>query len=193
MKTLQHRKNLPKLVTLISMGLATVPAESFRHKQSSLTPNAQHSLTSPISNQLVAIPIDDATERMCKLAELLSNDLNNLKKEWEKYHHSFISQRAYKQINKNIKDIDSSLVDIKAILTSFSNSDIPKRESILLFGRPLAIYRSVLTEVISFIEQTHQPLKTTNRKPNVTDADMRKLIQTEHIKLGLNKPKFDSN
>lgn len=193
MKTLQYRKKLPKLVTLISMGLATVPAESFRHKQSSLTPNAQHSLTSPIFNQLVAIPIDDATERMCKLAELLSNDLNNLKKEWEKYHHSFISQRAYKQINKNIKDIDSSLVDIKAILTSFSNSDIPKRESILLFGRPLAIYRSVLTEVISFIEQTHQPLKTTNRKPNVTDADMRKLIQTEHIKLGLNKPKFDSN
>ncbi|WP_311752119.1 hypothetical protein [Proteus columbae] len=193
MKTLQYRKKLPKLVTLISMGLATVPAESFRHKQSSLTPNAQRSLTSPISNQLVAIPIDDATERMCKLAELLSNDLNNLKKEWEKYHHSFISQRAYKQINKNIKDIDSSLVDIKAILTSFSNSDIPKRESILLFGRPLAIYRSVLTEVISFIEQTHQPLKTTNRKPNVTDADMRKLIQTEHIKLGLNKPKFDSN
>lgn len=193
MKTLQYRKNLPKLVTLISMGLATVPAESFRHKQSSLTPNAQHSLASPISNQLVAIPIDDATERMCKLAELLSNDLNNLKKEWEKYHHSFISQRTYKQINKNIKDIDSSLVDIKTILTSFSNSDIPKRESILLFGRPLAIYRSVLTEVISFIEQTHQPLKTTNRKPNVTDADMRKLIQTEHIKLGLNKPKFDSN
>lgn len=81
MKTLQYRKKLPKLVTLISMGLATVPAESFRHKQSSLTPNAQHSLTSPISNQLVAIPIDDATERMCKLAELLSNDLNNLKKE----------------------------------------------------------------------------------------------------------------
>lgn len=193
MKTLQYRKKLPKLVTLISMGLATVPAESFRHKQSSLTPNAQHSLTSSISNQLVAIPIDDATERMCKLAELLSNDLNNLKKEWEKYHHSFISQRAYKQINKNIKDIDSSLVDIKAILTSFSNSDIPKRESILLFGRSLAVYRSVLTEVISFIEQTHQPLKTTNRKPNVTDADMRKLIQTEHIKLGLNKPKFDSN
>lgn len=106
---------------------------------------------------------------------------------------SFISQRAYKQINKNIKDIDSSLVDIKTILTSFSNSDIPKRESILLFGRSLAVYRSVLTEVISFIEQTHQPLKTTNRKPNVTDADMRKLIQTEHIKLGLNKPKFDSN
>ncbi|GLX63751.1 hypothetical protein KMU_17920 [Proteus vulgaris] len=91
MKTLQYRKNLPKLVTLISMGLATVPAESFRHKQSSLTPNAQHSLTSPISNQLVAIPIDDATERMCKLAELLSNDLNNLKKEWEKYHHSLVN------------------------------------------------------------------------------------------------------
>ncbi|WP_100159241.1 hypothetical protein [Proteus columbae] len=193
MKTLQYRKNLPKLVTLISMGLATVPAESFKHKQSSLIPNAQHSLTSPISNQLVAIPIGDATERMCKLAELLSNDLNNLKKEWEKYHHSFISQRAYKYINKNIKDIDSSLVDIKAILASYSNSDVPKKESILLFGRSLAVYRSILTEVISFIEQTQQPLKTTNKKPNVTDADMRKLIQAEHIKLGLNKPKFDSN
>lgn len=36
MKTLQYHKNLPKLVTLISMGLASVPAESFKHNQLSL-------------------------------------------------------------------------------------------------------------------------------------------------------------
>lgn len=39
MKTLQYHKNLPKLVTLISMGLASVPAESFKHNQLSFTPD----------------------------------------------------------------------------------------------------------------------------------------------------------
>ncbi|WIV89123.1 hypothetical protein [Proteus appendicitidis] len=193
MKTLQYRKNLPKLVTLISMGLATVPAESFRHKQSSLIPNIQYSFASPVSNQLVAIPIDDATEKMSTLAELLNSDLTRLKKEWENHENLFISQHIYEQINKNIKDIDTSLVDIKNVLASFLNNDISKKESILLFGRSLAMYRSVLTEIVSFIEQTHQPLKTTNKKPNITNAEMQRLIQSEHIKLGLDIPKFNSN
>lgn len=193
MKTLQYHKKLPRLVTLISMGLATVPAESFKHKQSSLISNLQYSFASPVSNQLVAIPINDATEKMNKLAELLNSDLNRLKEEWEKHESLFISQHIYEQINKNIKGIDTSLADIKNVLISFSNNDISKKQSILLFGRSLAIYRSALAEVVSFIEQTHQPLKTTNKKPNITDAEMRKLIQSEHTKLGLDTPKFDSN
>ncbi|ATM98332.1 MULTISPECIES: hypothetical protein [Proteus] len=193
MKTLQYHKKLPRLVTLISMGLATVPAESFKHKQSSLISNVQYSFASPVSNQLVAIPINDATEKMNKLAELLNSDLNRLKEEWEKHESLFISQHIYEQINKNIKGIDTSLADIKNVLISFSNNDISKKQSILLFGRSLAIYRSALAEVVSFIEQTHQPLKTTNKKPNITDAEMRKLIQSEHTKLGLDTPKFDSN
>jgi hypothetical protein len=193
MKTLQYHKKLPRLVTLISMGLATVPAESFKHKQSSLISNVQYSFSSPVSNQLVAIPINDATEKMNKLAELLNSDLNRLKEEWEKHESLFISQHIYEQINKNIKGIDTSLADIKNVLISFSNNDISKKQSILLFGRSLAIYRSALAEVVSFIEQTHQPLKTTNKKPNITDAEMRKLIQSEHTKLGLDTPKFDSN
>ncbi len=193
MKTLQYHKKLPRLVTLISMGLATVPAESFKHKQSSLISNVQYSFASPVSNQLVAIPINDATEKMNKLAELLNSDLNRLKEEWEKHESLFISQYIYEQINKNIKGIDTSLADIKNVLISFSNNDISKKQSILLFGRSLAIYRSALAEVVSFIEQTHQPLKTTNKKPNITDAEMRKLIQSEHTKLGLDTPKFDSN
>ncbi len=193
MKTLQYHKKLPRLVTLISMGLATVPAESFKHKQSSLISNVQYSFASPVSNQLVAIPINDATEKMNKLAELLNSDLNRLKEEWEKHESLFISQHIYEQINKNIKGIDTSLADIKNVLISFSNNDISKKQSILLFGRSLAIYRSALAEVVSFIEQTHQPLKTTNKKPNITDVEMRKLIQSEHTKLGLDTPKFDSN
>lgn len=193
MKTLQYHKKLPRLVTLISMGLATVPAESFKHKQSSLISNVQYSFASPVSNQLIAIPINDATEKMNKLAELLNSDLNRLKEEWEKHESLFISQHIYEQINKNIKGIDTSLADIKNVLISFSNNDISKKQSILLFGRSLAIYRSALAEVVSFIEQTHQPLKTTNKKPNITDAEMRKLIQSEHTKLGLDTPKFDSN
>lgn len=176
MKTLQYHKKLPRLVTLISMGLATVPAESFKHKQSSLISNVQYSFASPVSNQLVAIPINDATEKMNKLAELLNSDLNRLKEEWEKHESLFISQHIYEQINKNIKGIDTSLADIKNVLISFSNNDISKKQSILLFGRSLAIYRSALAEVVSFIEQTHQPLKTTNKKPNITDAEMRKLM-----------------
>lgn len=63
MKTLQYHKKLPRLVTLISMGLATVPAESFKHKQSSLISNVQYSFASPVSNQLVAIPINDALKK----------------------------------------------------------------------------------------------------------------------------------
>ena len=55
------------------------------------------------------------------------------------------------------------------------------------------MYRSVLTEIVSFIEQTHQPLKITNKKPNVTNTEMQRLIQSEHINLGLDIPKFNSN
>ncbi|QIG07131.1 hypothetical protein [Proteus sp. ZN5] len=193
MKTLQSHKKLPRLVTLISMGLATVPAESFRHKQSLFPPNVQYSFASPKSNQIIAIPINDATEKMNNLAELLNSDLNRLREEWENHESLFISQHIYEQINKNIKDIDTSLGDIKNVLISFSNNDISKKQSILLFGHSLAIYRSALAEIVSFIEQTHQPLKTTNKKPNITDAEMRKLIQSEHTKLGLDTPKFDSN
>lgn len=191
MKTLQHRKKLPKLVTLISMGLASVPVESFKHNYSPLMSHSQHILSSPTSNTLVAIPIHDATERMNKLADLLTNDLNKLKEEWENTHYSFITEQTYKQINKNIKDIDSSLADIKIVLASFSKNEIKKRESAISFGRALAVYRSALTDVMSFIEQTDQPLKTTSKKLNITEADMRKLIRAEHIKLGLNEPRFD--
>lgn len=193
MKTLQYRKNLPKLVTLISMGLATVPAESFLYKQKSFISRPQHTLTSSSINKLVAIPIDDATEKMNKLSELLTHDLNKLKEEEKKHHNSFISEQAYKQINKNIKDIDTALMDIKTILISLSNQDIPKKESIISFGRSLAVYRGALSDVISFIKQTNQPLKTTSKKPHISEFDMRKVIQSEHIKLGLNKPKFDNH
>lgn len=193
MKTLQYRKNLPKLVTLISMGLASVPVESFWDKHTSLISHPQHTLTSSPFNKLVAIPIDDAAEKMNKLATLLTHDLNKLKEEWKKYHYPFITTQAYTQINKNIRDIDTALMDIKMILTSRLNNDIKKRESIILFGRSLAFYRSALNDIISFIKQINKPLKTTSRKPNVSEINMKKLIQLEHIKLGLNKSNFDSN
>ncbi|HBC5514891.1 TPA: hypothetical protein KEU84_001375, partial [Proteus mirabilis] len=92
-----------------------------------------------------------------------------------------------------IKRLDNSLTDIKNILLSLPKSDTQKKQSVLLFGRSLAHYRSVLTEFISFIEQTHQPSKTTNKKPNIISADMQRLIQTEHKKLGLSKPKFNNH
>ncbi len=193
MKTLQYHKNLPKLVTLISMGLASVPAESFKHNQLSFTPDIQYSFSSAQFNQFVAIPIDKATEKMNILAESINKHLIHLKEKWINPPHYFINEDDYYQINKSIKRLDNSLTDIKNILLSLPKSDTQKKQSVLLFGRSLAHYRSVLTEFISFIEQTHQPSKTTNKKPNIISADMQRLIQTEHKKLGLSKPKFNNH
>lgn len=127
------------------------------------------------------------------LAESINKHLIHLKEKWINPPHYFINEDDYYQINKSIKCLDNSLTDIKNILLSLPKSDTQKKQSVLLFGRSLAHYRSVLTEFISFIEQTHQPSKTTNKKPNIISADMQRLIQTEHKKLGLSKPKFNNH
>lgn len=192
-------KTLAKLPMLIAAGMGIIPADSVGSNNLPIM-HSEPTIYEHVSDQLISMPIEDATTLMHGRIERMQRHLNSIKKEWEQ--NNFIPIRPNKNrigsqyryyIELHVTNMTETLDVVKKALNNIGIGDSNEAEkvSLIAYGRAVSLYITTCKNIVSFIEQTHSPKKTTDAKLNVTDADVKKLIRSEHEKLGLGKPSFD--
>ncbi|MEX9212857.1 hypothetical protein AB7X03_14145 [Providencia rettgeri] len=190
-------KTLARLPAIIAAGMGVVPAHGIGFDNYPVINNESFVYES-IPDKLVSIPLEEATIRMRAKTERMQGHLKSIKEEWAERNYAPIKPNKKRigsqyrhYMDLSVANMTETLNAVKEILKTSDHLSEDEKTSLVDYGRSVSLYITTCKNIVSFIEQTHRPKKTTDAKLSVTDADVKKLIRSEHEKLGLGKPSFD--
>ncbi|EFU2655647.1 hypothetical protein HUI25_005013 [Escherichia coli] len=194
---MSSKKNkITSMAAALAVALAPVPASSIVHHDLSISRHSTSTLSlQDVKDSVAYLPIDEATSYMLNLADRMKTHRANLRIEWEEKQIPIIlknqkkeTQEGFESLFRHIAVCASFVEAARVALKSVPESNAELRKEIVAFARSAATLRYTIEDILSFIESTHVPKKTSDADLGVTADQVRALIRSEHKKLGLKDP-----
>ncbi|AYH10185.1 hypothetical protein C5E22_11715 [Pectobacterium parmentieri] len=193
------RSRVNQIAAAFTLALAPVPANSLGNNDVYSTVGINTTLSANPA-EFAFVPVEQATAFLIQETERLNMHLRLLKVEWENKQapieldkQSPLAQKHF--LSEMHKRAELAKGFLAAARIAVQRDEVRKDDAVFAqvkkFARSASGLLYGIEDFLSFIEQTHPPVATTDVLSHLDAFDVKAAIRAEHKTLGLDIPSFD--